>query len=192
MSVHKPAWLSGMYFITFTCCNCIPLIEITNSYDLVYKWFDVMSSKGHAITGYVIMPNHIHLLLYYSGGKQGLNTIIGNGKRFIAYDIINRLKEQQQFELLHKLDIAVKPKHRMRGKLHEVWEESFDVKHCRTENFILQKLNYMHFNPCTERWRLVQKPYDYLHSSSSFYELGIQRYHLVKDYRDFLWLLHDE
>ena len=191
MSVHKPVSTSGMYFITFTCYNWLHLLEISNSYDLVYKWFDVMASNGHTITGYVIMPNHIHLLLYYAGGKQGLNTIVGNGKRFMAYDIVARLKEQREFGLLHKLSMAVEIKDRMRGKLHEVWEDSFDIKHCRTEKFIMQKLNYMHFNPCADRWKLVEKPYDYLHSSASFYELGIKQYPLLKDYRDFLWLLED-
>jgi hypothetical protein len=26
------------WFITFTCYNWLPLFEITQSYDLVYKW----------------------------------------------------------------------------------------------------------------------------------------------------------
>ena len=30
----------GIYFITFTCYKWMPLIELTNSYDLVYNWFD--------------------------------------------------------------------------------------------------------------------------------------------------------
>ena len=29
------------------------------------------------------------------------------------------------------------------GKKHEVWKDAFDVKECRTENFIMQKLNYV-------------------------------------------------
>ena len=102
MSVHKPIQRPGIYFITFTCYNWLQLIDITNSYDLVYDWFDILSSKGHSIVGYVIMPNHIHLLLYYAGGKQKLNVIIGNGKRFIAYGIIKRLEEKQEIKLLEQ------------------------------------------------------------------------------------------
>jgi hypothetical protein len=178
-----------MYFITFTCHSWLHLLEITNSYDLVYNWFDILTSNGHSLTGYVIMPNHLHLLFYYAGGKQGINTIVGNGKRFMAYDIVHRLQQQHEFRLLNNLNIAVKTKDKSRGKLHEVWEGSFDIKQCRTEKFILQKLNYMHFNPCVDRWKLVTKPYDYIHSSSAFYELGVKHYPLIKDYRDFLYLL---
>src|SRR4051812_12861169 len=96
MSIHTPVDGEGIYFITFTCFSWLPLIDITNSYDLVFKWFDVLSGKGHTIVGYVIMPNHIHLLLHYTGGHQSLNTIIGNGKRFLAYGIIDRLEEMKE------------------------------------------------------------------------------------------------
>jgi len=67
-------------FITFTCYKWLPLIEITNSYDLVYKWFDYLKTKGHLVTGYVVMPNHIHVLIYFSKTDKGINKIIGGGK----------------------------------------------------------------------------------------------------------------
>jgi REP element-mobilizing transposase RayT len=183
MSIHTQEERKGIYFITFTCHNWLPLIDITNSYDLVYKWFDVLSGKGHSIVGYVIMPNHVHLLLHYAGGRQSLNTIVGNGKRFLAYGIVRRLEDMKKDKLLDKLKKAVKAKDREKGQKHELWEDSFDIKQCRSENFILQKLNYMHWNPCTGKWKLADRPYTYLHSSSSFYELGKKTYPLLKDYR---------
>ena len=85
----------GLYYITFTCFKWLSLIDITNSYDLIYKWFDILIKNGHAIVGYVIMPNHVHFIMHYGDCKQSLNTIIGNGKRFIAYKIVRRLKKQK-------------------------------------------------------------------------------------------------
>ncbi|MCZ2458983.1 MAG: hypothetical protein LC128_05090 [Chitinophagales bacterium] len=82
----------GVYFITFTCHQWKPLTELTGGYDLVCNWFDHLKIKGHYIAGYVIMPNHIHALIAFSNTGQSINTIIGNGKRFIAYEIINRVK----------------------------------------------------------------------------------------------------
>ena len=35
----------GPYFITFTCCQWLPLFEITDGYDTVYKWFDFLNRK---------------------------------------------------------------------------------------------------------------------------------------------------
>lgn len=74
------------------------------------------------------MPDHVHFLLHYTNTKQSLNTIIGNGKRFIGY---------------------------------------------------------IHNNPCTERWKLCEKQYQYLHSSAQFYD-GNRNGYKVKDYLDVL------
>jgi hypothetical protein len=53
----------GIFFITFTCFRWISLIDITNSYDLIFKWFDYLKDNAHYVTGYVIMPNHVHALI---------------------------------------------------------------------------------------------------------------------------------
>lgn len=149
MSLHKKITNPGIYFITFTNHAWLPLIQLTEAYELVYKWFDILKEKGHMVTGYVIMPNHLHLLLYYAGCNQSLNTIIGNAKRFMAYEIVDRLEQQGNFERISRLQKDVKAKDRSRGKKHEVWKDAFDAKECRTEKFIMQKLVYIHNNPCS-------------------------------------------
>ena len=147
MSVHTPVNIKGIYFITFTCFKWLPLIQITNSYDLIYKWFDILKTNGNPVLGYVIMPNHVHLLMYYDNNTQSLNTIVGNGKRFVGYEIIKRLEQKGEACLLQQMQEAVKQKDRQRNKKHQIWQGSFDSKQCRTEKFILQKLNYIHNNP---------------------------------------------
>jgi len=84
----------GIFFITFTCTNWLNLFSITDSYDLVYKLFDNLISKNHQIVGYVIMPNHLHAIIALNNSSQSLNTVISNGKRFIAYEIVARLEKQ--------------------------------------------------------------------------------------------------
>ena len=104
----------------------LALIEQTNGYDLVYKWFDHLKDKGHYINGYVIMPNHLHALIAFRNTGQLINTIIWNGKRFMAYEIVKRLQQQGETKLLHQLNLSVEAKDRERNKKHEVWEDSFD------------------------------------------------------------------
>ena len=87
--------------------------------------------------------------------------------------------------LLNQMKEAVKAKDRERNKKHEVWKGTFDVKQCRTEKFILQKLNYTHNNPCSGKWSLCEKPYQYPHSSARFYD-GDKSGYRVKDYLDVL------
>ena len=192
MAVHTLVKKDGIYFITFTCYKWLPLIEQTKAYDEVYKFFTVLNKNGHTVLGYVIMPNHLHFLLYYQHGAQSLNTVIGNGKRFIGYEIIKRLQQQQNDATLLLLQNGVNPAEKQRDKLHQIWQGTFDIKECRTEKFILQKLNYMHQNPCTGKWKLSLSPHHYEHSSALFYERGKPIKFAVKDYRDFLALLLEQ
>lgn len=120
------------------------------------------------------MPNHIHALIGFRNTGQSINTIVGNGKRFMAYDIIKRLQEQQNDQLLQQLQLVVEAKDRQRNKKHEVWEDSFDWKDCRTHDFIRQKLEYIHSNPCRGKWNLAASADEYEHSSARFYILGEQ------------------
>ena len=67
-----------------------------------------------------------------------INNIILNGKRFIAYDLIKRLTVQHQHLILQELSGTLNNTERKEGKLHNVFEISFDCKECRTEKFIRQ------------------------------------------------------
>jgi DNA phosphorothioation-dependent restriction protein DptG len=125
------------------------------------------------------MPNHIHALIGFQNTGKRINTIIGNGKRFMAYQIIARLKEQNETLLLEQLQQAVESKDRERNKQHEVWDDSFDWKDCRSDDFIKQKLDYMHNNPCKGKWNLADSPEEYLHSSACFYATGVQGHYPV-------------
>jgi REP element-mobilizing transposase RayT len=163
---------TGIYFITFTCYRWINLIEKTNAYDLFYSWFDILKKNDHNVVGYVIMPNHVHLLISFSQTKQSINTIIGNGKRFIAYEIVKRLEEANEADLLALLQTGVEENRKANNKRHEVWQQSFDWKYCDSEKLILQKLNYLHYNPCNGKWMLAPDFVGYIHSSAGFYELN--------------------
>ena len=133
----------GIYFVTITCYNWLHLFEISNSYSAVYDWFNNLTKSHHYITGYVIMPNHLHALIGFSNSARNINRVIGNGKRFMACNIIDKLKEQKDENILAQLSKAVNTSDKKRGKLHEVFEPSFVIKECFTKKFIIQKLNYI-------------------------------------------------
>ena len=139
--------MNGVYFITFTCARWLPLFEITTGYDAVYKWFDYLKGKGHYIVGYVIMPNHVHAMIAFSKTDQLINTIIGNGKRFMAYELVKRLKDMNKADILEQLSGWVNKTDLLKNKKHEVFEPSFDRKECYSIAFMKQKIDYIHNNP---------------------------------------------
>jgi len=159
------------YYITFTCFQWISLFEITDLYDFTYEWFEKLVFRKVYLSGYVIMPNHIHILVYTKNSKESINTIIGTGKRFMAYEIVKRLKNLNDIDLLKKMEDAVSVKEKERNKKHQVFEPSFDIKDIYTEKFVRQKLNYMHKNLMSGKWKLVEHYLDYTHSSARFYDL---------------------
>lgn len=177
---------NSFYFVTFTCYRWLQLFEIANAYDTVYKWFDYLFKMNIYVTGYVIMPNHVHALLYFPQMPKSLNTVIGNAKRFMAYEIIKRLEERKEDKLLDLLHGSVKKREAKKNQIHKVFEDSFDAKDCYSEEFIYQKLQYMHFNPVSKKWSLVADFADYKHSSACFYERGIKRYEKIVHVKDAL------
>ena len=183
---RKIPYNQGLYFITFTCFKWLRLIEEVNGYDLVYNWFDFLKIQNHRIAGYVIMPNHIHVMIDFSKTDKSINKIIGDGKRFMAYSIVQRLKEENKTTLLNKLEKGVTATGSSRGKKHEVWEESFDWKYCETTAFAYQKLIYMHNNPCTGRWNLAKDAMAYEHSSARYYISGKHAAYEVMDVENIL------
>jgi hypothetical protein len=168
--------------VTFTCHKWLPLFEEIKLYDNIYNWFNLLNEKNIKTVGYVLMrsaaqPNHLHCMLYLPKEAPELYKIISNAKRFMAYEIVKRLEQAGKTALLAKLEEGVKAKEGKKGKLHQVFKESYDAKECFNQNFIIQKLEraafrYIHKNPVTGRWNLASDYLDYLHSSARFYDLN--------------------
>jgi hypothetical protein len=78
------------------------------------------------------------------------------------------------------LEESVTASDKDRGKKHQVFERSFDCKLITTEHFFLEKLNYIHNNPCSGVWNLVKNPVDYEHSSARYY-IGEKSVYTIAD-----------
>jgi len=174
---------TGLIFISFGCYRDIKLIEIVNGYDIVYAWFDILKLNGHQIIGYVIMPSLVHVTVDFRKAKQRINTIVGNGKRFMAYEIIDRLNDGKKTELLELLGSTVSPRRRLRGKKHNVWKLSFAWNICRSKRSVRRALNHCHYSPRNPKWKLCRRVIDYNHSSAMYYRTGIQGIYEVTDFR---------
>ena len=130
------------------------------------------------------MPNHVQALIAFGNTGKTINTIIGNGKRFMAYYLVDLLKKQSNTEILNQLALMVNHTDKQNNKIHEVFEPSFDRKECRTIEFIQQKLLYIHLNPCKSDPRITVLPEDYIHSSAKYYYTSQQGIYTVTSYMD--------
>ncbi len=174
MAVRTNHWKEGgVFFCTFTCFQWLPLIDRVRMYEWVHDWFKRLHAEGARLVGYVIMPNHLHLLLLVQEGRS-INRILAEGKRFMAYEIRKRLVEGGHLGMLAIMADGVRPGDTSRGQNYRVFETSSDIKECWSEKFLHQKLNYIHNNPVSGKWSLVDDPAKYKYSSAGYYMLGTE------------------
>lgn len=175
----------GHYFCTFACWGHLPLIHRTGLYDELFAWTHLATAKGCKLTGFVFMPNHVHLLLHVPAGLS-VNTVLGNAKRFWAYEVIKRLRSQEDLALLNFLQEGAERLVRSSPQKHRVWDVSSDIKICNNAFLSEQKLRYIHANPMRKGWKLAEREVDYPYSSAAFYANGTIGLAPVVNYREVL------
>ena len=99
----------------------------------------------------------------------------------MAYEVVKRLKESGRFDLLLKMEQVVPKEQAIDGKLHHVFEQSFDCNTWYTKKSMKQKLDYIHHHPCAKKENLVNEFTDYKHSSAGFYELNLSEFNVVDE-----------
>ena len=173
MSVKTKKTETGVnYFCTFTNYKWLNLFDITSFYDGIYDWFDILKNKGIVLSGYVIMPNHLHSIIHLRENSPTIDKIIGNAKRFMAYDIVERLEKINRTDILKIMQKGVSAKDKLSNHQHKVFQPSFDAIACYNYPFLQEKLNYIHMNPV--KAGLIKLPEDYIHSSARYYFTGEQ------------------
>lgn len=170
-----------IYFITFTILDWQPIFINDKYCALVYKWFDYMrQTYGNKIYGYAIMPNHLHCIIKLSDRSPDISKLVQNAKRFLAYGIVTQLEKDGNLTMLNYFKNQADVKD---GAKHKVFNPRFDSTVIQSRKFFLQKLNYIHNNPCQEEWQLTDKLENYKYSSAANYILGQGNYEV--DLMDF-------
>ncbi|MDD5071823.1 MAG: hypothetical protein PHQ42_03755 [Patescibacteria group bacterium] len=115
------------------------------------------------------MPNHIHLIMKITDKSPELSILIMNAKRFLTYGIIELLKSEGRYDLISIFQIGARKE---LGAYHRVFTDRYDSLLLQSQKLFLEKLNYIHNNPCQPHWNLAIEPEDYKHSSATNYILG--------------------
>src|SRR4030042_5939716 len=150
-------------FITTTIVNFLPVFTNEALAKMVLDTMRIYTQKYRVqIHGFVIMPNHLHLLV--TGGEQGLvSRLMGKLKEYSAKEIINWCLQNKEKSLLTIFSTAATES--KQGHKYQVWKKRFDNLAITRQEDVLTKLNYIHSNPLQERWGLCQKIEDYRFSS---------------------------
>ena len=128
------------------------------------------------VFGFVIMPNHIHLICRINE-LNGKETTQGSFLKYTAHEFKKNLLNEDRHKLVVFKTIAA-------NKKYEFWKRDSLAVHLYSKEIAFQKLEYIHNNPVTEYWRLAVETYDYPYSSASYYEKDKKMYSFLKDLRD--------
>ncbi|MDQ7959436.1 REP-associated tyrosine transposase [Flavobacterium lindanitolerans] len=158
------------HFITATVVDWIDVFTRKNYRDCIIDCLDFcIKNKGMTVYGYVIMSNHIHLIILSKDGK--LSDLIRDFKKFTAKTILEKIQaepESRRDWMLERFKTATES--HSRNKNYQFWQYGNHAEEIYSEKFMWSKLDYIHMNPV--RAGLVVKASDYIYSSASNYANG--------------------
>lgn len=169
--------LDEVYFWTDTIKDWKHLLKKDKYKQIIINILkDLTNKELIAVYGFVIMPNHLHLI-WELKGKNGKEMPHASFNKATAHLIVKDLK------LFHPTVLAnfeVDDKERF----FRIWQRDPLAIVIRSREMLEQKLNYIHLNPLQTKWTLVDRPEDYKWSSSRFYETGIDEFGFLTHYME--------
>ena len=153
-----------LHFVTFSCFQRLPLLDAPQTRDLfVTELEKVRDDLGFRLVGYVVMPNHVHLLI--SEPQRGTPSTV---LRQLKLGFSRKLRKREKVARAAQLRLA---RETAREKpLPYFWQSRFYDFNVYSTGKLREKLDYMHANPVIRG--LVQHPKDWPWSSWSFYDTG--------------------
>jgi len=154
----------SLHYITFQIVRWVDIFTRKVYRDIVIDSLRYCQvNKGLEIYAFVIMSNHIHLLIRSDIGK--LSDTIREFKSFTAKQIllaIDSESESRREWMLNLFEFAAK-QHK-RNEKYQIWTHENHAELIYSDKFIFQKIDYIHENPV--RAGIVEKAEDYLYSSA--------------------------
>jgi REP element-mobilizing transposase RayT len=170
MSAYKFDDALGYYFVTFTVVEWVDIFTRDNYREIVLESLRFcQEKKGLVIHAWVIMSNHMHLIISRNENGMQLSEIVRDFKKFTASQIIKLIEEnnresRRNWMLWIFRSAGAK---NTNNKKYQFWKQDNHAEQLISNKFMEQKLDYIHANPVEAR--LVDEPAEYVYSSARDY-----------------------
>ena len=155
------------HFITVTVVDWIDVFTRKTYKDVVIESLDYcIQNKGMILFGYVIMSNHIHMII--QSQEATLSDLIRDFKKFTAKSILKKIQnspESRREWMLERFKLATES--HSRNKNYQLWQYGNHPEEVYSNKFMWSKLDYIHLN--SVRAGIVEKASNYVYSSASAY-----------------------
>ena len=162
----------GLHFITCSCYNRAPLLNPPDRRDLLLAAIEQMRNHYQfAVVGYVIMPEHFHLLI-----SEPLIENQSTAMQAIKLSFARKLQAQKNPAYSRRVPHFSRPLREVGtwtlNPPNHIWMRRFYDFNVWSQHKESEKIHYMHQNAVTRG--LVKKPEDWPWSSFRFYASGEQ------------------
>jgi len=137
---------------------------------------DLVQKEQMAVYGFVIMPNHAHILLELLN-MNGKEKPHASFQKASSHAIVKDLKLNHPQVLAH-FSVA-EP-----DRQYRIWQANPLAIRMDTKMKASQKLDYIHNNPLQERWNLAKRPEEYAWSSAAFYQTNHSQFDFLTRYEE--------
>jgi len=150
------------HFMTSTVVAWLPVFSYPEFASVVIDSWRFLQSQRHIdVLAWVLMENHLHWI----GVGPNLTRCVGEFKSFTATSILKVMEQKGTKTLLQELQYY-KLKHKS-DQDHQLLQEGSRPVMIETEAVMLQKIEYIHYNPV--RRGFVDDPIHWRYSSARCY-----------------------
>ena len=132
---------ANLYFITTTTVHRAQLLNPdTNKQIMIDSLSNMRLKKWISLYAFVVMPNHIHLIVRFLG-SYNLSDVMREFKKHTSKQIIHHAQAENNQKLLSYLEKAAETK---KDQHYKFWEDGYDARDVFTMPFLQQKMDYLH------------------------------------------------
>ena len=157
----------GFYFVTCTVVHWIDLFTRKEFRHIILNSLKhCQKEKGLNVHAWCLMPSHLHMIV--SSNDEKLSDIFRDFKKYTSKSIVSELEqinESRKEWLLNAFKKAGQDLKRVSN--YKVWQDGNHPKEIETNEFLEQKLGYIHNDPIESE--LVDEAEHYLYSSARDY-----------------------
>lgn len=159
------------YYFTFQIVGWVDIFTRKEYREIIIDSLNYCrKEKGLEIFAYVIMTNHIHIILSSKSGK--LSDTVRDFKSYSAKRIIEVVKSKEESRRAWMLEIFSKEADKRKRKSeYQLWTHENHAIEIASQKFLNQKMAYIHLNPV--RSGFVEKGENWIYSSQRNY-IGLE------------------
>jgi len=156
-----------VYFVTFTITDWLPIFITPEAVQIIVESLRFcIEQKNLRINAYVIMPNHIHMIVFDEQfNNQRLKRTLIDFRKFTGHQLANYVDNHLSSSFSETIHNKI-----LGDRCRQVWQPGWHAEGVVGEAFWEQKINYIHMNPVKKGF--VNLPEHWRYSSAGYWLNG--------------------